>query len=779
MANATHDETKKFLAHHHSATQPEGAREATLAIENIYRESDDNLAAAEEPNNLSPASDDDLVVTVPSVSKALRHSDGRWNKKALYQLLLFIVLFYSGNSAMFFGMNFWLSSFTEGNNTFASMIYPAIAWAVMGAGSVVVVWVLQSPPSSSSSSLSLLHDEEEGDSDEEKKEENNHEGQEENEAPAEEYEAHDDVVGGAEVLPRDGGGIDTRPTVRSSAAEAAGTYSPSSATNSLRLVHGSTVLRYFALEARPASFLCLLGLIDSLGGLTSVYGTSHVPVLLQSILLSSGPMWTFGLSKILLPNTLAPFNALFVLSSALLLSGVFLAVYPQVQEQSSSGGSYNSSNHTTLPNSTVVPGGGEGPPVVGYNGWWIGLYLLSTGLPNVGCVLQGWFLQRYSMVSRIAATKNEGTTTTTVTSSEAVANGLVDSDLQERDRDRVDEQQDTTVQQQQQQHHPSQRRLGCCVGWSFPLGVAELYHPPPPQHHHHTNTNNGKEKVVEVVVAVGSDPKKDLNQTTEIEGDGPTIRSINNKFERTPLRSAGAPPPLRPDETSPLTSQTMPTSSAAAGGLFRIDNNHSHSSPSLAVSATKNSNAVTCPHTKKKNPCSCCCGSPKDRRTGTILRVSPLLCKYIAVAGDTITQVFFTCAYFPLDAAPEFGASRTLAGSWTGFVDATHNIFNADPTDWNKYYCLMYIVGFWLSKVTSTYLNFYSPTIGAVCGLLTQPVNTFLLLLFPSWNVFGAPASLPYAAGCFVLLLLSMIGFIVWLERGRNARDVGSRHHVG
>ena len=45
-----------------------------------------------------------------------------------------------GNSAMFFGMNFWLASFTEGNNTFASMLYPAIAWAVFGVCSVVVVW---------------------------------------------------------------------------------------------------------------------------------------------------------------------------------------------------------------------------------------------------------------------------------------------------------------------------------------------------------------------------------------------------------------------------------------------------------------------------------------------------------------------------------------------------------------------------------------------------------------------------------------------------------------
>ena len=112
-----------------------------------------------------------------------------------------------------------------------------------------------------------------------------------------------------------------------------------------------------------------------------------------------------------------------------------------------------------------------------------------------------------------------------------------------------------------------------------------------------------------------------------------------------------------------------------------------------------------------------------------LLRVRPLLCKYIAVAGDTITQVFFTCFYFPLDAVPQFGASQSLAGSWTGFVDATHNIFNADPNNWNKYYCLLYIIGFWLSKVTCTYLNFYSPTLGSVRSAHTAIEHLFVVIV--------------------------------------------------
>ena len=129
-------------------------------------------------------------------------------------------------------------------------------------------------------------------------------------------------------------------------------------------------------------------------------------MLLQSILLSSGPLWTFVLSKVLLPNTLAPCSPLFVVSCLLLGGGVFLAVYPQVTASgNSSSPPFHNSSSSYLPtngSTTLAPaaaGQQAKEEVVGYNGWWIGLYLLSTGLPNIGSVLQGWFLQRYSIRS--------------------------------------------------------------------------------------------------------------------------------------------------------------------------------------------------------------------------------------------------------------------------------------------------------------------------------------------------------------------------------------------
>ncbi len=138
---------------------------------------------------------------------------------------------------------------------------------------------------------------------------------------------------------------------------------------------------------------------------------------------------------------------------------------------------------------------------------------------------------------------------------------------------------------------------------------------------------------------------------------------------------------------------------------------------------------------------------------------SPIQAKLVLLAGDTSFQLFFTIFYFPLDATPWFGSSPSLAESWSGMVEAFKCIAECEN---NVGYLLLYAAGFWLNHVVFAFLNLYSPTVGALLAQLCTPINTFLLVMFPAWNVYGAPVSVPYNLGCFVLLLVSIVTYGVW-----------------
>ena len=133
--------------------------------------------------------------------------------------------------------------------------------------------------------------------------------------------------------------------------------------------------------------------------------------------------------------------------------------------------------------------------------------------------------------------------------------------------------------------------------------------------------------------------------------------------------------------------------------------------------------------------------------------------KLVLLAVDTSLQLLFTLLYFPLDAVPWFGSSGTLQGSWDGMVEGIKCIGSCQD---NLIYFVMYVFGFWLNHVVFAYLNYYSPTVGSLLSQLSSPINSFLLILFPAWNVFGAPVSLRYNVGCFVMLTCSMVVYIVW-----------------
>jgi hypothetical protein len=138
---------------------------------------------------------------------------------------------------------------------------------------------------------------------------------------------------------------------------------------------------------------------------------------------------------------------------------------------------------------------------------------------------------------------------------------------------------------------------------------------------------------------------------------------------------------------------------------------------------------------------------------------SPAQGKLVVLAGDCAFQVLFTLCYFPLDAVPWFGSSRSLADSWTGTADALSCISSCEN---NASYMIIYIVGFWVNHVVFAYLNVYSPTIGALLSQLSGPINTFLLAVFPAWNIYGAPVALGYAMGSFALLTLAVATYSVW-----------------
>jgi hypothetical protein len=148
---------------------------------------------------------------------------------------------------------------------------------------------------------------------------------------------------------------------------------------------------------------------------------------------------------------------------------------------------------------------------------------------------------------------------------------------------------------------------------------------------------------------------------------------------------------------------------------------------------------------------------------------TPIESKLTALCGDTVTQVFITATFLPLDALPHFGATTSVSDSWTGFVEGTQCIFFQCENTFA--YFFIYMLGMYLNRISFTYLNYYNPTVGAVVGQLTQPINTCLLLLFPTLNVFGQPGSWWCTLGCLLLTTGSMLLLIAWHEAPAVAEE--------
>ncbi|RNF17620.1 uncharacterized protein Tco025E_04852 [Trypanosoma conorhini] len=151
---------------------------------------------------------------------------------------------------------------------------------------------------------------------------------------------------------------------------------------------------------------------------------------------------------------------------------------------------------------------------------------------------------------------------------------------------------------------------------------------------------------------------------------------------------------------------------------------------------------------------------------------SPFTTKVVMLTCETSVQLVFTLTYFPLDAAPFFGKCASLQESWDMLMASLRCVAECPN---NAIYMTVYVLGFWIRHAVFAYMNGYSPVVAAVTSQMTQPLNTFILLIIPSWNVFGAKALWYYTLGCFLLLLTSTVIFVVWhlLNRPVHQEELG------
>ncbi|EPY37108.1 hypothetical protein STCU_00189 [Strigomonas culicis] len=152
--------------------------------------------------------------------------------------------------------------------------------------------------------------------------------------------------------------------------------------------------------------------------------------------------------------------------------------------------------------------------------------------------------------------------------------------------------------------------------------------------------------------------------------------------------------------------------------------------------------------------------------------------RMIMLTVETFIQLFLTIGYFPVDFSPFFGSSSSAAESWRNFVASLDWIGSSKRT---AGFLLLHVFGFWIRHVAFAYLNGISPTLASVANLLSQPINTFFLLVIPSWNVYGSTLDYRFTLGCFLCLLFAMLLYTWWHVRHApgTKRFTGHEHEDG
>lgn len=173
------------------------------------------------------------------------------------------------------------------------------------------------------------------------------------------------------------------------------------------------------------------------------------------------------------------------------------------------------------------------------------------------------------------------------------------------------------------------------------------------------------------------------------------------------------------------------------------------------------------------------CESPSTSDTPLLLAVANTRTSLPTVPCETLTrltllafdcgvQLFVTAAFFPLDFLPWFGSSTTAKESWSNFVSGADFVLASQT---NAIYLVIYCFGYYLNHIAMSFLNLYSPTLGAMVAQLSLPINALFLITVPSWNIYGDKNKIGWTIGCFVILFVAALIYSVY-EEAESARQV-------
>ncbi|CCW71790.1 unnamed protein product [Phytomonas sp. Hart1] len=133
--------------------------------------------------------------------------------------------------------------------------------------------------------------------------------------------------------------------------------------------------------------------------------------------------------------------------------------------------------------------------------------------------------------------------------------------------------------------------------------------------------------------------------------------------------------------------------------------------------------------------------------------------KLVMICVEITIQLFLCMLYFPVDFSPFFGQCTSAKESWDNIIESYRHIFTCKTS---AIYMMAYVMGFYIRHIVFAYLNSYSPSVAAITSMLTQPINTFIILVFPSWNVYGSKKDWRFVLACFICLLVAMLMFMYW-----------------
>lgn len=145
--------------------------------------------------------------------------------------------------------------------------------------------------------------------------------------------------------------------------------------------------------------------------------------------------------------------------------------------------------------------------------------------------------------------------------------------------------------------------------------------------------------------------------------------------------------------------------------------------------------------------------------------------KLMMLATTGISQLTWMFILLPIDSAPWFGSSATIAQTRSNLEHGWACVFQ------RKYGCghtYAYYIGFnasyFINYLGSAYLNHFSATLNSMVTQLSAPIAAIIMIVFPSINVFTQPVAVGPAVGAIVLLIVGCLLYTMW--------EQGTRRHL-